>query len=40
MAKVGVGLNFIGMFIVTTITYLIAIPAFGVVLGTLPNWVR
>ena len=40
MAKVGFGLNLIGIIIVTTITYLIAIPAFGIVLGTLPNWIR
>jgi len=40
MAKVGVGLNLIGILIVTTITYLVAIPAFGIVLGTLPNWIR
>jgi len=40
MAKVGLGLNIIGMFIVTTIIYLIAIPAFGIVLGVLPDWVR
>lgn len=40
MAKAGVGMNFIGIFIVTAITYLIAIPVFGIVLGTLPNWIR
>jgi sodium-dependent dicarboxylate transporter 2/3/5 len=40
MAKVGLGLNLIGIIIVTTITYLVAIPAFGIVLGTLPNWIR
>jgi sodium-dependent dicarboxylate transporter 2/3/5 len=40
MAKVGIGLNLIGIIVVTTITYLIAIPAFGIVLGTLPNWIR
>jgi sodium-dependent dicarboxylate transporter 2/3/5 len=40
MAKVGFGLNVIGIIIVTTITYLVAIPAFGIVLGTLPNWIR
>jgi len=40
MAKVGVGLNFIGILVVTTITYLVAIPAFGIVLGTLPVWIR
>ncbi|UCE07512.1 MAG: SLC13/DASS family transporter [bacterium] len=40
MAKVGVGLNLIGILIVTMITYLVAIPAFGIVFGTLPSWVR
>ncbi len=40
MAKVGLGLNLIGILIVTIITYLVAIPAFGIVLGTLPNWIR
>ena len=40
MAKVGFGLNIIGIFIVTTITYFVAIPAFGIILGTLPNWIR
>lgn len=38
MAKVGVGLNFIGIVIVTTITYLVAIPAFGILLNTFPSW--
>ena len=40
MAKVGVGLNFIGIIIVTAITYLIAIPAFGIALKMLPDWVH
>jgi sodium-dependent dicarboxylate transporter 2/3/5 len=40
MAKVGFGLNLIGIIIVTAITYLIAIPAFGIMLETLPNWIR
>ncbi len=40
MAKNGVGLNFIGVFIVTLITYLIAIPAFGIVLRSLPSWIQ
>ena len=38
MAKAGVGLNFIGIIVVTTITYLVAIPVFGIVLGMLPGW--
>jgi len=40
MAKAGVGLNMIGIFLVTLITYLIAIPAFGIMLGNLPAWVK
>ena len=40
MAKVGIGLNFIGIIIVTAITYLVAIPVFGIVLKTLPGWIR
>ena len=40
MAKNGVALNFIGIFIVTLITYTIAIPAFGIVLGHLPEWIH
>ncbi len=39
MAKNGLLLNFIGIMIVTLITYLIAIPAFGIVLGKMPDWV-
>lgn len=39
MAKNGVILNFIGIIIVTAITYLIAMPAFGIVLGKLPKWI-
>lgn len=38
MAKVGVGLNFIGIIIVTAITYLVAIPVFGIVLRMIPQW--
>jgi sodium-dependent dicarboxylate transporter 2/3/5 len=38
MAKNGVVLNFIGIFIVTLVTYLLAIPAFGIVLGQMPTW--
>ena len=40
MAKIGIGLNFIGIIIVTAITYLVAIPVFGIVLKTLPGWIR
>lgn len=40
MAKAGFGLNFTGIILVTTITYLIAIPVFGIVLGSLPIWIK
>jgi len=40
MAKAGIYLNFIGIILVTTIVYLIAIPVFGIVLGTMPEWIR
>lgn len=40
MAKVGFGLNLIGIIIVTTLTYFIAIPAFGIVLKALPSWIH
>jgi len=40
MAKVGIGLNLIGVLVVTAITYLVAIPAFGIVLGSLPDWIH
>ncbi|MDY6863347.1 MAG: anion permease, partial [Thermodesulfobacteriota bacterium] len=39
MVTAGVGLNFIGIIIVTAIVYLIAIPAFGIMLTQLPAWV-
>ncbi|MBU0711290.1 SLC13 family permease [bacterium] len=38
MAKNGVVLNLIGVIIVTIITYLVAIPLFGIVLGQMPAW--
>ena len=40
MAKAGFALNFVGIILVTIITYLIAIPVFGIVLGTLPAWIK
>ena len=40
MAKAGVGLNFIGILIVTTITYLFAIPVFGILFNQLPFWAK
>ncbi|MDO9548555.1 MAG: DASS family sodium-coupled anion symporter [Candidatus Marinimicrobia bacterium] len=38
MAKNGVVLNIVGIIIVTLITYLIAIPLFGIILGQMPVW--
>ncbi len=38
MARAGVLLNFIGVFLVTLITYYIAIPVFDIVLGEMPSW--
>ncbi|WP_269526904.1 SLC13 family permease [Coraliomargarita parva] len=40
MMRSGFGLNLIGVFLVTTITYLCLIPAFDIVLGELPQWAR
>ena len=40
MAKAGFGLNVIGIFLVTLLTYLVLIPAFGIVLGELPGWAK
>ncbi len=40
MAKNGLLMNLIGVLIVTAVTYLIAIPAFGIVLGHMPAWVH
>jgi len=39
MARSGLGLNIIGIFLVTLLTYLILIPAFGITIGELPEWV-
>jgi len=38
MAKTGIGLNFLGAFLITLIIYFLAIPIFGIVLGELPAW--
>lgn len=40
MAKSGLGLNIIGIFLVTLVTYFLFIPAFGIVVGELPGWVK
>ncbi len=39
MAKSGFGLNIIGIVLVTALTYVVAVPVFGVVLNELPAWV-
>ena len=38
MARAGVLLNFIGVFLVTLITYFSAIPVFDIVFGEMPSW--
>ena len=38
MARAGILLNFIGVFLVTLITYFIAIPVFDIVVGEMPGW--
>jgi len=38
MAKNGLAFNLIGVMIVTIITYLVAIPLFGIILGQMPIW--
>lgn len=38
MAKTGLGLNFLGAFLITMIIYFLAIPVFGIVIGQLPTW--
>lgn len=38
MIKTGLGLNFLGAFLITLTIYFLAIPLFGIVLGQLPLW--
>ena len=40
MARCGFGLNIIGIFLVTLLTYLILIPAFDITLGEVPAWAK
>ena len=40
MVKSGIWLNIIGVCIITLITYLIAIPVFGIVFGEMPGWIH
>ena len=39
MVKSGFGLNLIGVVLISALTYAVVIPAFGVVLNELPQWV-
>ncbi|BCS96382.1 di- and tricarboxylate transporter [Desulfoluna limicola] len=40
MARNGIGLNIMGVILVTILTYLIVIPAFDIAIGVLPEWVQ
>lgn len=40
MARVGLVLNLIGIVLVTALIYLVAIPLFGIQVGTLPAWIK
>ncbi len=40
MVRSGIGLNLIGVCLVTLTTYLLLIPIFGIVLGELPAWAK
>ncbi len=39
MAKAGLLLNFLGVFLVTLVVYTVAVPAFGIKIGQVPAWV-
>ena len=40
MIKAGFGLNIMGVLLITLITYLALIPAFGIVIGSIPDWAK
>jgi sodium-dependent dicarboxylate transporter 2/3/5 len=40
MARAGLVLDLIGPAIITLVAYYIAVPVFGIEVGTLPEWVR
>ncbi|MBN2010422.1 DASS family sodium-coupled anion symporter [candidate division KSB1 bacterium] len=40
MAKAGFGLNLLGILIITLITYLIAVPVFGIAFHSFPAWIN
>jgi len=38
MCRTGIGLNLIGVVIITAVTYFITVPVFGITLRELPLW--
>jgi sodium-dependent dicarboxylate transporter 2/3/5 len=38
MVKAGIFLNIIALILITAVTYLIAVPVFGIEVGVLPVW--
>ena len=40
MARAGIGLDVIGIVVVTLVFYLIGIPAFGITTSATPPWMR
>jgi sodium-dependent dicarboxylate transporter 2/3/5 len=40
MCRTGIGLNLIGVVIITAVTYFITVPIFGITLDGLPGWAR
>ena len=40
MAATGIGMNLIGILVLTILTYIVAMPAFGIVLNRIPSWIQ
>lgn len=40
MMRSGFALNIMGVFLITTLAYLVLVPVFGIVIGELPEWAR
>jgi len=40
MAKTGVGLDILGVFVTTAIVYLLAVPVFRITISSLPAWIK
>ncbi|UCE17962.1 MAG: DASS family sodium-coupled anion symporter [Gemmatimonadota bacterium] len=40
MARAGLGMNLIGIMMLTILTYIVAMPAFGIILNHVPGWAR